>query len=153
MKKEIGKIGNFWSNSYIEYESNVDRNKALSIEEYLNKIRSYLKDIINDLKISDTWKIHLAIAINFMSSKDNYKERVIHSKSENIKIKINDKADDAIVEFYQSLLSRCKTGSERSMEGSDFIFYCVIFLYYKCRKMSRIIYWFSWLDIKQKKQQ
>ena len=78
-----------------------------------------------------------------MSSKDNYKERVIHSKSENIKIKINDKADDAIVEFYQSLLSRCKTGSERSMEGSDFIFYFVIFLYYKCRKMPRIIYWFS----------
>ena len=27
-----------------------------SIEEYLNKIRSYLKDIMNDLKKSDIWK-------------------------------------------------------------------------------------------------
>ena len=31
--------------------------KALSVEEYLNKIRPYLKDIINNLKISDTWKV------------------------------------------------------------------------------------------------
>ena len=43
------RVGNFCSNSYIEYESNGDRNKVLSIEEYLNKIRAYLKDIINDL--------------------------------------------------------------------------------------------------------
>ena len=32
-------------------------NKALSFEEYLNKIRSNLKDVINNLKKSDTWKI------------------------------------------------------------------------------------------------
>ena len=31
---------NFWSNNYIEYKSNSDRNKALSVEEYLKKIRS-----------------------------------------------------------------------------------------------------------------
>ena len=29
----------------------------LSVEEYLNKIRPYLKDIINNLKKSDTRKI------------------------------------------------------------------------------------------------
>ena len=32
-------VNNFWNNSYIEYESNGHRNKALSVEEYLNKIR------------------------------------------------------------------------------------------------------------------
>ena len=32
-------VGNFWNNNYIEYESNGDRNKTLSIEEYLNRIR------------------------------------------------------------------------------------------------------------------
>ena len=37
---------NFWSKNYIEYESNIDRNKKLSVEEFLNKIRPYLKDII-----------------------------------------------------------------------------------------------------------
>ena len=36
------------------------------IEEYLNNIRPYLKDIIDDLIKSETWKIILTIAINFL---------------------------------------------------------------------------------------
>ena len=36
----------FWSSNYIEYESNGDRNKTLSVKEHLNNIRPYLKDII-----------------------------------------------------------------------------------------------------------
>ena len=49
---KLVRINNFWSNNYIEYESNADRNKTLSVQEYLNKTRSYLKDI-NNLKKSD----------------------------------------------------------------------------------------------------
>ena len=45
--------------NYIEYESNSHRNKTLSIEEYLNKIRLHLKNIIHDLKNSNTKKIQL----------------------------------------------------------------------------------------------
>ena len=37
---------------YPKYESNGDRNKTASPEEYLNEIRPYLKDTINDLKKS-----------------------------------------------------------------------------------------------------
>ena len=63
-------------------------------EEYLDKIRPYLRDIINDLKQSDTWKIQLAITIKFVSSKYNNDEKcVMHSKSDNIKFMINDEAD------------------------------------------------------------
>ena len=72
-KKKI----NFWSNNYIEYESNSDRNKTLSVEEYLTKIRPYLIDIINNLKNSGRWKIQLRIANNFISSIDNDEERVL----------------------------------------------------------------------------
>ena len=80
-------ISNFWSNNYIKYESKGDeskgdRNKKLSVENFLNKIRSYLKDIINNLKKSDLWKIQLTITINFISSKDNNKKHVMHSKSD-----------------------------------------------------------------------
>ena len=50
------RVSHFWSNNYIEYKSKGDRSKKLSVKEYLNKIRPYLKDIINHLKISDTWK-------------------------------------------------------------------------------------------------
>ena len=44
------KVSNIWSNNYIENESNGDRNKALSVEQYLNKISPYLEVIINNLK-------------------------------------------------------------------------------------------------------
>ena len=49
------RVVNFWSNNYFEYESNGDRNKALSVEEYLNKVRPYLKDIINNFKNCEAW--------------------------------------------------------------------------------------------------
>ena len=32
--------GEFYSNNYIEYESNDDRNKTVSLKEYLDKIKS-----------------------------------------------------------------------------------------------------------------
>ena len=71
---------------YIEYESNGDWNKTLSVEEYLSKIRPYLIDIKNYLKKSDTWKIQLMIAIKFMSSKDNDDQHVMRVKSCNVEI-------------------------------------------------------------------
>ena len=46
------RVNNFWSNNYIEYKSTSDRNKTLTVEEYLDKLRPYLKDIINDLEKS-----------------------------------------------------------------------------------------------------
>ena len=61
------RVSNFWSSNYIECKSNGDRDKTLSDEEYLNKVRPYLKDIINNLKTSDTWKSQLTIVINFIS--------------------------------------------------------------------------------------
>ena len=48
------RVNSFWSNNYIEYKSNDDKNRILSAEEYLDKIRPYLRDIINDLKQPDT---------------------------------------------------------------------------------------------------
>ena len=55
-----------------------NRNKILSVEECIDKTSLYFKDIKNDLKKSDTQKIHSTIAINFISSKDNDNDRVMH---------------------------------------------------------------------------
>ena len=68
MKKKTSKlvrVGSFCGNSYIKYESNGDRNKILSVEEYHNEIRPYFKDIMNNIKTSETWKNQSTIAINF----------------------------------------------------------------------------------------
>ena len=58
--------------------------KKLSVKEYLNKIIPYLKDIINNLKKSDAWKVQLTIANNFTSSIYNDEDHLMHSKSGNI---------------------------------------------------------------------
>ena len=89
----------------------------------------------NDLKKSDTWKIELTATINFMSSNDNDEEGMMHSKSDNIEIMINDKADEVIERLFQSLLSRYQIGLETSLKG-DFIFGCVHLLYYRCNKIN-----------------
>ena len=79
-------VENFCSNNYIQYESNCNINKTLSIKERLDEIQ-------------------LTIAINFMSSTDTdeeHKYTVIHSKSDNIDIVINDKAGEVIEELFES---------------------------------------------------
>ena len=81
----LKRVRNFWNNNYIEYESNYDKNRNLSLDKYLNKIEPYLRNIIIDLQNSDTWKIQLIIATNFISSKDAEEERIMQSRSDNIK--------------------------------------------------------------------
>ena len=63
-----------------------------------------------------------------MSFKYNDEERAMHSKSDNIEVMINDKADEVMEEFLQSLLSRYQIGLETSRKG--------IFLLYKCHKIN-----------------
>ena len=76
------------------------------MKEYLDKIKAYLKDIINNLQKSDTWIIQLSIAINFISSKDIDGERVMHSENDKIEIMSHDKANEVIEELFELLLSR-----------------------------------------------
>ena len=130
------RVNNFRSNNYIEYRSNGDKNKMLSVEEYLNKIRPYLEGIINILKKSDPWKIELIITINFISSEDdNDEERVMHSKSDNVEIMISDEADEVIRKIFDSLKNRYQNNLE-SMRGDEFAFDYVQVLYYKCHKIN-----------------
>ena len=119
-----------WSNNYTEYESNGDRNKTLSVEEYFNKISPYLKEYINNLKKSDTWKIERTIESSLISSKDNDKKHVMHSKSDNIKIMITNEAGELINKLFDLLKNRCQNNLE-SMKGSNFFLDYVQLLHYK----------------------
>ena len=69
-------------------------------------MKPYLKDTMIDLQNSDTWKIHLKIATNFLSSKDVEEQCVMHSKCDNIEFMPNDNANQISGEFFESLLSR-----------------------------------------------
>ena len=76
------------------------------------------------------------IAINLMPSKYTNEERATHSKSDNIKIMINDEADEVIKELFESLISNYQIGLEDSIKGSGFIFDYVDLLHYKCHKIN-----------------
>ena len=87
-----------FNNNYIQHESKGDKGKNLSTKKYLNMIKPYLSDIINEHKTQkkwridsgnkiiehktqSEWKIQLTMAINFISSKDSDETRTMHAKS------------------------------------------------------------------------
>ena len=66
-------------------------------------------------------KIQLTTANNFICSMDNNEEQVMHSKSDKIDIMINDDADEAIKELFDTLKNRYQNNFEL-MKGSEFVF-------------------------------
>ena len=63
-----------FKDGYKYYESRGDKDKKLSVKQYLYMIMPYLSDLINDHKNirneSNEWKIQLNMGVNFISSKD-----------------------------------------------------------------------------------
>ena len=98
------------------FQSNINQ----SIKQYLDELKPHLKDNINNLKKSDTWKIQLIVAINFISwgTCNAFKEY-------HIVIMTYDKADEVTKEHFESLLFRYQIGLETSMKVSGLIFDCV----------------------------
>ena len=94
-----------------------------------------MRDIITDLQESDTWKTRLTVTINVISSKDAEEERVMHSKSSNIKCTSYIYANEVVDELFKSLNSRYQGNLGTSMIESDFIFGSVQ-LYYKCHRIN-----------------
>ena len=63
-----------------------------------------MRNIMIDIQNSDTWKIQLTIAINFIFSKDTEQERVMYSMSDNIKFTSYNEANENVNELLESLL-------------------------------------------------
>ena len=61
---------------------------------------------------------------------------MIHLKSDNKEIIINHKADEAVEELFELLLSRYQINFQESMKGSEFVFNYVSLLYYKYHKIN-----------------
>ena len=63
---ESKEIKSAFDGSYILYESERDKDNKLVIYEYLEKIRPYLKDMIDNYKAKVQWKIQLVMRIIFV---------------------------------------------------------------------------------------
>ena len=142
-----------FSSSYIQYESKGDKGKNLSIKEYLNMIKPYLRDIINDYKTrglvryhsgnktwveetSSEWKIQVTTAANFISSKDSDETRTMHSKRNNVEIMMSSETDEIIEDLFESFLQKCQKGLEESLRGGEFAYDSFDALYYNLDKVS-----------------
>ena len=119
-----------FNGSYIQYESKGDKGK------YLNMIKPYLSDIVNDHKArglaryhsgnktlteetSSEWKIRLTMAINFTSFKDF--NETMHTKSNNVEIMMGSETDEIIEDLFETFLQKYEEVLEESVRGSEFI--------------------------------
>ena len=124
-----------YNNNYIEYRSEGD--KLLTIEEYLNLIEPYLRELINDHKNKGEWKIQLTTQINFISLRPGSDEtRVMHTRSLNEEFMNGSDTDEIIKELFKSLLQKYQENLQEKMKGSDFAFDGVNYLYYDLNKIS-----------------
>ena len=80
IKKKITK-GTF-NNNYIQYERRGDKDKILTVNEYLDIIRLHLRDIINDHKTQSPWKIQLTMETHTMRKKSNNIETVMGTETD-----------------------------------------------------------------------
>ena len=102
-------------------------------------IEPYLADLIKDYKNKGEWKIQLTADINFISLKPGSNETgVMHTKSDNVEIKIGDDTNDVVKELFKSLLQRYQQNLQEKMRGSDFEFDSINLLFYDFNKTSMI---------------
>ena len=130
---EPKRVTSFWNKNYIEYDSNSDKHGNLSLDEYLNKTRPQLKNIIINPQNSDAYRIQLTIEMNSISSKDGYEERVMHSGSSNTKYSLYGDANNVVDQLIKSLCSRYQKNLETLMKGSNFISESFQLMYYKLK--------------------
>ena len=107
-----------FNGNYIEYESKGDKDKNELPEEYLDMIRPYLRDMINDHKTRRERKIQLTMQINFIFSKDSDEAGTVHTKCRNIEIMVGNERDEIIKKLFESLLRNYHKDLEESMRES-----------------------------------
>ena len=69
----------FWNNNYIEYESNSFSNKDLTLEEYSDKLKPYLRDKMIKYDINDKLFVSLRSRYQGISETSMERSRIIHA--------------------------------------------------------------------------
>ena len=130
------KIKSASNGNYIKYESKGDKDKNLLPKEYLDMIRQYLSDMINDHKTRIEWEIQLTMQINFISSKDSKETCTMHTKSHNREIMMGNEPDEIIEKLFEPLSQSYQKDLEGSMRKSEFVRDSIGLLYYHLQKIG-----------------
>ena len=129
-------IKSAFDGSYVLYERKGDKDAKLALYEYFDKLKPYLKDMIDDYKSKGEWKIQIVMGIIFVSFVDRNETREMHTKSDNIKIMNGTNTSDAINELFNTFYRRYQEGLETKMKGSSYIFERIDLLEYHLHKIS-----------------
>ena len=109
--------------------------KNISAYQYLNKIRPYLYDLINDHRIARrVWKIQINMHVNFISSKDTGETRIYYIWSDNVSIMHGIDTNDIIKELFESFLHDYQE-KLKTIKGSDFVFETVDLMDYELHRV------------------
>ena len=112
-----------FKNYYEYYEINEDKDKKLSIKQYLYMIIPYLVELINKKKNnSSEYKIQLSMGINFMSINDKERTRTFHVKSDSKEIILDNDTNDIINELIESFFHKYQKEENILRNGSNYIF-------------------------------
>ena len=129
-----------FKDGYKYYESRGDKDKKLSVKQYLYKIVLYLSDLINYHKAirnnSNEWKIQINMNVNFVSSKDTAGTRTIFVWSDNEEIRSGNETDDIVKGLLNSFLNNYQKEEIVLRNGSNFVFESVDLLSYHIHKTS-----------------
>ena len=94
-------VKSFFTGNCKYYESGGDKEKRLSVKQYLNKITPYLYDLINSHRIlRRVWKIQICMHANFSSSRDTRETRIYYIRSDNVSIIQGENTNDIIKLFF-----------------------------------------------------
>ena len=121
--------------NYLEYGR--EGNNSLGFMEYLNLIKLYLEDLINDKKNKGEWKLQLTAKISFVSLKpDSDETRLMHTRSNAAEFMSGSETEEIIESLYRSLLQKYQDNLNEKMRGSDFIFNGINYLFYDFNRVS-----------------
>ena len=124
-----------FNENYKYYESRGDKDKKLSVGQYLDMIKPYLSDLINDHK-TKKWKIQINMHVNFVSSNDTGETRTIFVWSDNEEIRLGNETDDIVKGLLNSFLNNYQKEEIVLRNGSNFVFESDDLLSYHLHKIS-----------------
>ena len=126
-------VKNYFNESYKYYGSRGDKDKNLSIEQYLKMMKPNLIDLINENKTNE-WKIQINMHINFLSSNDTGEVRTVFVWSGNEEIRLGNETDEIIKRLINYFLNNYQKEELILRNGSNFVFESVGLLPYHIHK-------------------
>ena len=111
--------------------------RVISFEEYLNLIKLYLNNLINNKKDEGEWKLQLSAEISFVSQKPGSNEkRVMYTRSTCEEFMIGNETEEVTEKLNMSLLQKYQDNLQNKIKSSDFIFNGVNYLFYDLNRIT-----------------